>query len=177
MAGDESDGGGKGKLILLVVLGILLLAIIGVGGYVGYAYMTQSGPFEVQGPTPEEIEAARRKREEQERLEQEEHFIGFNSSFTFNVMESGKSSKHIVQVEIFLVVQGAEHEELANKHLPLLQGHISQILGEQTYEDLAARTGKQRLKINLLESLRSLMVAQEQTPVIEQVLFTNFVMQ
>lgn len=176
---DEEGGGGssKKKKLIIIIAGVLLLIILGVGGYFGFAYFTQTGPFEIKGPTPEEIAAARAAREEQERLEREDRFITFSTSFTFNVSESGKSSKHIVQIEMVLLVQGPENEELANKHIALLQSHISDILSEQTYEGLVARGGKIRLKEHLLESIRSQMVALESRPIVEQVLFTNFVMQ
>ena len=75
------------------------------------------------------------------------------------------------------MVIGSENERLARDHLPLISSVISEIAAQQQYEALIAQSGRQRLKRILLEGIRSRLSGVIHEPVVEQVLFTNFVIQ
>ncbi len=165
----------RSKRVLIIVVIFLLLILLGGGGYLGYAWMKHLPPFEPMGPTPEEIALEKAQQDAQMENEITEYFVTFPQGFTFNLQAGDK--KHMMQIEVALVVIGSENERLARDHLPLISSVISEIAAQQQYEALIAQSGRQRLKRILLEGIRSRLSGVIHEPVVEQVLFTNFVIQ
>lgn len=167
----------KSKKKLFIILAIVLLVLIlGAGGYAGFAYFTKSGPFAPVIPTQEEIDKEAKAREAQMKLASEERVVYLESAFTFNLQETSKRQR-LVQIEVALVVLGPENEELATKHKQLIASEISNVLSKQSYTSLMAQSGRERLKHLLLETIRARLIGIVSKPVVDQVLFTNFVMQ
>ncbi|MBO8415595.1 MAG: flagellar basal body-associated FliL family protein [Proteobacteria bacterium] len=173
----ENSGSGRKKGRLRKWLLIALAAVIVLGGasYTGIAYLNNLPPFEPSGPTPEEIAAERVAQEQAMQQDLTERFVTFPQAFTFNVQDGTRM--HMMQIEVALMVIGPQNEELAKQHSSLIQAVISEVTARQTYASLVNQTGRQRLKRLLLEAIRSKMSGVVQRPVVEQVLFTNFVMQ
>ncbi|MCI6939245.1 MAG: flagellar basal body-associated FliL family protein, partial [Succinatimonas hippei] len=69
------------------------------------------------------------------------------------------------------------NEALAKKHLVLLNSVVFDKLSAQTYESLLLPTGRNRLKRELLDAVRARMTEVAKAPVVEQILFTSFVLQ
>jgi len=61
--------------------------------------------------------------------------------------------------------------------MTLLNSVIFEKLSAQSYEALLLPSGRQRLKRELLDAVRAKMSELNKSPVIEQVLFTSFVLQ
>lgn len=156
-------------MLLAVVL------ILGAGGYMGAAVYFQLPPFDEKGPTPEEIAAQKAQEEKQEQLLQREIYVPCGSTFTFTV-KSGRRL-HTGQIEVVLVVQGEENQALAQKHLTLINSIIFDKLSSQSYEGLLLPSGRTRLKRELLDATRAKVNEVAKTPVIDQILFTGFVLQ
>lgn len=164
----------SGKILFLVVLPLLAILILG-GGYTGAAYFLKLPPFEEPGPTPEEI-AAQKVAEAAAQAElTRELFIRFPEHFTFNMTYNNR--QHSAQVDMVLVVDGPDNEAIAKKHLALLSSTALSILSEESYNGLLLPTGRERLKLKLLDGLRNKMTEVAKAPIIEQVLYTDFVMQ
>ncbi len=164
----------KGKLFLIIIIFVLVL-LIGAGGYLGFSFFTKSGPFAVKGPTPEEIAAQRAKEEAEQAAKTKDMFIKFDKAFTFRL--NGTRKRHMGQIEVVLMVSGPENADLAEKNKPLLQSAINDCLSEQNYETLLKPSGRQRLKNQVLDVVRGKMSEYVKAPVIEQVLFTGYVVQ
>ncbi|HAR79692.1 MAG TPA: hypothetical protein DCR21_02570 [Succinivibrionaceae bacterium] len=173
--GDDLETPKKGKGLLLLIIGLLLLIIVAVGGYFGVAYFMKLPPFEVKGPTPEEIAAKVAEKEAEQAARTRDIFVKFDKPFTFNL--SGSKRQHTAQVEIVLMVAGEENEALAKQHLMMLNSTIFNALANQNYDALLRPSGRERLKNVLLDLTRAKMSEVAKNPVVEQVLFTGFVMQ
>ncbi len=173
--GDELAAPRRGKRLLRIVLITILLFCILVGGYVGAAYFMKLPPFEPKGPTPEEIAAQQAAKKAAEAERTRDIYISFDQPFTFNLDYGGRA--HTAQIETVLVVSGPQNEKLAKKHLALLNSTTLGILSKQSYNGLLMPSGRERLKIELLDALRGKMSEVAGAPVIEQVLVTGFVMQ
>ena len=76
-----------------------------------------------------------------------------------------------------LMVAGEENEALAKQHLMMLNSTIFNALANQNYDALLRPSGRERLKNVLLDLTRAKMSEVAKNPVVEQVLFTGFVMQ
>ena len=174
-SGDELATPKRGKrLVRLVLVTILLLCIL-AGGYVGAAYFMKLPPFEPKGPTPEEIAAQQAAKKAAEAERTRDIYISFDQPFTFNLDFGGRA--HTAQIEVVPVVAGPANEKLAEKHLALLNSTTLGVLSKQSYNGLLMPSGRERLKIELLDALRGKMSEVAGAPVIEQVLITGFVMQ
>lgn len=162
------------KLYALIGMVVLLISLI--GGYGAYAYLQKAWPFNSSGPTAEQIASNAADGYTAAAEDLSDQYIKFDSAFTFNLQ--GRSGRgHMVQVEVVLLVHGAQNAALAQQHLPLIGGTISEICSQQQYEALAGASGRQRFKRLLLDGIRTKLTGITNSPVVEQVLFVNFVMQ
>ncbi len=165
----------KRSLFKWLLIIVVVLIVLGGGTYTGIAYLKHLPPFEPAGPTPEEIAAQRVAQEQAMQGDLSDRYVTFDQAFTFNVQDGERS--HMMQMEVALMVIGPQNEELAKQHRSLIQAVISEVTARQNYSALVNQSGRQRLKRLLLEAIRSKMSGVVQKPVVEQVLFTNFVMQ
>lgn len=168
---EEAKPSKKKKFLMLILLVLLLLGISAGGLFVYEKFFNDKN----EGPTPEEIAAKKAKEELEQRLLQKEIYVPLGAPFTYTV--KGERRTHNGQLELVLVVIGEENEALAKKHLVLLNSVVFDKLSAQTYESLLLPTGRNRLKRELLDAVRARMTEVAKAPVVEQVLFTSFVLQ
>lgn len=171
---DLSTRGGKSRKKLILMIVFVVLFILGVGGYGAYAYLQNLWPF----PAPEEESAVDIAGQANTGMNADfsDQYIRFETAFTFNL--PGKTKRgHMVQVDPVLVVHGSANAALAQQHLPLISSTISEICSQQDFESLASPSGRQRFKRLLLDGIRTKLTGVVNQPLVEQVLFTNFVMQ
>ena len=166
----------KKKKLLILVAAIFVLILTCAGGYLGYAYLKHLPPFEPTGPTPEEIAMKKAQQEEALKEQVKDIYVKFDSAFTFNLKDK-RNRDHVLQMEIVLMTIGQENSELCKKHLSLTGSVISSVVSAQTFESLTVPTGRQRLKELLLEAVRSKLSGVTNKVVVDQILFTNFVLQ
>ena len=171
---DELDSPKRGKKLFILIAALLLL-ILGVGGYFAAAYFMHLPPFEPPGPSVEEVAALKAEEEKSQKLLQREIYVKCAEKFSFNIKSERRV--HTGQVDVVLVVQGEENEALAKKHLTLIDSVIFDKLSAQTYEGLLLPSGRQRLKRELLDATRAKMSEIAKAPVVDQILFTSFVLQ
>ena len=176
MAEDEKlelkNSGGKKKLIIIVALALLLIGG-GVGGWLMFAGGDSKAEHKAEKSagsgekSPEEIAA--------EKAAKEAMYVVLPNPFVFNV--SGKPKDRMVQIKIALLVRGAENEALAKLHTPLVEGGVLKVVTTFTADELITIEGKARLRSEALKSIQASMSEVTQKPVVEQLLFTGFVMQ
>ena len=172
---DELDSPKRGKKLFIIIAAFVLL-LIGAGCYFGAAYFFNLPPFDAEpAPTVEEKAAQKAEDEKAQKLLQREIYVKCAETFSFNIKSERRL--HTGQVDVVLVVQGEENETLAKKHLTLIDSVIFDKLSAQTYEGLLLPSGRQRLKRELLDATRAKMSEIAKAPVIDQILFTGFVLQ
>jgi flagellar FliL protein len=74
-------------------------------------------------------------------------------------------------------VRGSDNEETAKKNVPLIESTLLAVFSQANADDLATSAGKVSLKQKSLAAVQQEMVDISGNKVIEQVLFTGFVMQ
>ncbi|MGE6158855.1 flagellar basal body-associated FliL family protein, partial [Aeromonas media] len=102
-------------------------------------------------------------------------YVGMPRPFVFNV--AGGQRDRLVQIKIQLMVRGAADETLAKQNIPLIEGTLLRVFSAATAEQLMTFEGKEKLRQDSLEECRRVLKDLVSSPVIEQVLFTGFVMQ
>ncbi|MBP4040445.1 MULTISPECIES: flagellar basal body-associated protein FliL [unclassified Aeromonas] len=152
----------KKKLIMIVALVVLLLG----GGGAGAWFMFAGS----DAPAAEEAEAKPEANTPKPSL-----YVGMPRPFVFNV--AGGQRDRLVQIKIQLLVRGSADETLAKQNIPLIEGTLLRVFSAATAEQLMTFEGKEKLRQDSLEECRRVLNDLVSSPVIEQVLFTGFVMQ
>ena len=156
----------KKKLIIIIALAVVLLG----GGGVG-AWIMLSGS---DTPPAEAAEGGEGKPKEAEAIKPS-LYVGMPRPFVFNVV--GAQRDRLVQIKIQLMVRGAADETLAKQNIPLIEGTLLRVFSAASAEQLMTFEGKEKLRKDSLEECRRVLNELVSSPVIEQVLFTGFVMQ
>ncbi|MGE6209903.1 flagellar basal body-associated protein FliL [Aeromonas media] len=152
----------KKKLIVIVALVVILLGGGGAGAW-----------FMFSGSDEPAVDTAEAKPEAS--APQPSLYVGMPRPFVFNV--AGGQRDRLVQIKIQLMVRGAADETLAKQNIPLIEGTLLRVFSAATAEQLMTFEGKEKLRQDSLEECRRVLKDLVSSPVIEQVLFTGFVMQ
>ncbi len=102
-------------------------------------------------------------------------YVPMPRPFVFNV--PGSTRERLVQIKVQLMVRGSGNAELARMHIPLIEGALLQVFSSTNADELATELGKSRLKEVAVKEVQAAMQEIAGNKVVEQVLFTGFVMQ
>lgn len=92
---------------------------------------------------------------------------------TFSV----RGRQRYLQAEITLMMRDGDVLNAVELHRPMLRNALVMLISGATYEELQTAEGKELLRQQCLQELQRLLEQEIGRPGIEQVLFTNFVMQ
>ncbi|MFD2632054.1 flagellar basal body-associated protein FliL [Idiomarina piscisalsi] len=166
----EAKGGKKKKLILFGVIGLVLISTVVLvlwlfGGNSSNEQASESVPEQTnrnfESASAPEIGNAL--------------YVGMPRPFVFIV--PGDSRERTVQIKAQLMVRGEKNEELAKKHIPLIEGTLHEVFSSSTADRLKTAEGKGQLRELALTEVRDALQEVTGKPVVEQVLFTSLVMQ
>lgn len=169
--GDGSEGdksaGGKKKYILLVALG-LVIAGLSVGGtlvalkFLGGAPVPEETDQLVPEDAPPEPKAPA-------------IYYPLKPAIIVNFDVRGR--QRYLQAELTLMMREDDVISAIELHMPMIRNALVLLIGGQQYEDIQTAEGKELLRQQCLQELQRLLEKEIGKPGIEQVLFTNFVMQ
>ncbi|WP_371192699.1 flagellar basal body-associated protein FliL [Glaciecola sp. SC05] len=162
------EGGKKKSKLVLIIIAVVVLAGGGAGAYFflfasddpsGAAVQTSSGGS--SAPVSESGDKAL--------------YVAMPRPFQFNA--PGITRERLVQIEVQLMVRGPDNEELAKRHIPMIEGTLLRVFSSANADDLVTESGKTELRDKSTSQVRQVMNDLEKNPVIEEVLFTGFVIQ
>ncbi len=90
---------------------------------------------------------------------------------------SVRGRQRFLQAELTLLTREEDVIKAIELHQPMLRNALVLLIGGQTYDELQTAEGKELLRQACLQTLQKLLTEEIGKPGIEQVLFTNFVMQ
>ena len=163
----------KSKLMLIIIIAVVLLAGGGGGAYF-FLFMGDSEVAE-DAAGGEATEADEEVAESEVSTDNLAIYVAMPRPFQFNA--PGISRERIVQIEVQLMVRGPINEELAKRHIPMLEGSLLRVFSSSNADDLVTEIGKTQLRDKATAQVRQVMKNLEKNPVVEQVLFTGFVIQ
>ena len=156
---DQGEEKPKSKMMLII---IIVLVVLLIGGGVGAFLMMSGGDEEVAA-------------ESAEPAQKPAIYFDFKPPFVVNYQWKGR--QRYVQLSLSMMTSDAAVVETITKHMPLVRNNLVMILGAQEFEMLRTPEGKDMLRQTILEELQKIMTEETGDPGVEQVLFTNFVMQ
>lgn len=172
----ELDKPGKKKKLIIIIAAVVLLAVAGGAGY--YFFLAEDNSV-----SQAELDAALDSGEPL--TEGGEANTGASAGtalyvpmprpFRFNV--PGANRDRFVEIRVQLLVRGSDNEEAAKKHVPLIESTLLGVFSLSNADDLATSAGKTSLKQQSLAEVQKIMQDIEDSKIVEQVLFTGFVMQ
>lgn len=155
--------GGKGKLILIITLIVLLLS----GATVGTLYFT--GVIGAKGK-PE-------KADEKEKVAEQGPAIYYALTPEFIVNFEGNQQANYLQVEIQLMTRHPEVIEILKHENPMIRNNVLLLLSGQKYDELRTLAGKEKLRAEVLKAIQKVVKTESGKPGVEAVYFTSFIMQ
>ncbi|EKF9486543.1 flagellar basal body-associated protein FliL [Vibrio cholerae] len=155
---------GKKKLLIIIIAAVVLLA----GGGGAAFFMMGSGGDEAAAD-------AEQKTEQVAAPTDPVSYVNIAQPFVFNV--TGDAKDRLVQIKVQLMVRGSQNESLARYHSPLVESSLLATFASATVEQLRTSNGRIELRDKATEDIKAALNQAVGKPVIEKVLFTDFVMQ
>ncbi|EOW9248835.1 flagellar protein FliL, putative [Vibrio cholerae] len=155
---------GKKKLLIIIIAAVVLLA----GGGGAAFFMMGSGGDEAATD-------AEQKTEKVAAPTDPVSYVNIAQPFVFNV--TGDAKDRLVQIKVQLMVRGSQNESLARYHSPLVESSLLATFASATVEQLRTPNGRIELRDKATEDIKAALNQEVGKPVIEKVLFTDFVMQ
>jgi flagellar FliL protein len=153
---------GKGKLIIIIIAVVVLLA---GGGGAAFFLMGSDEGAEAEQTTQQQVTTQ----------EDPVAYVNIPQPFLFNV--TGDKKDRLVQIKVQLMVRGTENENLARYHSPLIESSLLSTFASATVDQLRTANGRVELREKATDDIKASLNRAVGQPVIERVLFTDFVMQ
>lgn len=171
----EDEGGKGGNKMMIIIIAVVVI-VVGAAA----AFFLLSGDDKTAEQTTEQmVEGEEGAVEETTANEPVEvgtaKYVTMPRPFTFNV--PGTSRDRLVQIKVQLMVRGDNNEELAQKHIPLIEGSLLKAFSTANADALATAAGKDALKLKAAQEVQKAVIDVTGSKIVEEVLFTGFVMQ
>ncbi|HBO0744134.1 TPA: flagellar basal body-associated protein FliL [Pseudomonas aeruginosa] len=163
-AGAPSGGKSKLKLILLIVVGLLLAIGLSVGGT--WFFLSKS----LKAEKTEEVASEAAKPGKQPAL-----YEILAPAFVVNFNQNGR--QRYMQVGVALMGRDKAQMDALREHMPLVRNKLVMLFSSQSFDSLVTPVGKEMLRQQATAGLQELAKKETGQLAIEQVLFTNFVLQ
>jgi len=156
---EEATGGGK-KTLVLIILGAVLLVAVAVGATL----------FLVNGDGSAEVEPA-----EQVVKPRKPYYVVLKPAFTVNL--APEDPVGYLQVSLQVLTFDADVAAGVEKHGPLIRNDLMVLFAKQKSADLRSPEGKEALQLAVLETVQKIIDERGGGGEVDNVYFTDFVMQ
>jgi flagellar FliL protein len=166
----EIEDGSKKKKLIIIIAAVVVLAIGGGAAFMflggddePIAAIDSSAPIDAATESSEEVNLGTAL------------YVPMPRPFTFNV--PGATRDRTVQIRVQLLVRGGSNEETAKKNIPFIESVLLNVFQQANADDLATHAGKKALRQKSLVEIQKNLDEILGDKLVEQVLFTGFVMQ
>ncbi len=169
-----APGKGKLKLIILIVVGLL----IAIGGSVGatWFFLHKSAPPAAEaGKEGEHAAGEEGKGPDGKPLKKEAVYEVLAPAFIVNFNVNGR--QRYMQVSVALMARDQAKMDALKAHMPVLRNNLVLLFSGQNFDNLATPVGKEMLRQLATASVQELAKKEVGDTTVEQVLFTNIVLQ
>ncbi len=157
---DEIDAKGSNKLLVIVAAALLGLGAGSIGAY-----------FLLGGESSEEEVAE----QSEEALPAQAMYLKLAKPFIVNFQTKGK--QRYLQLDVTLKGRDQKAFDMITKHEPVVKNNLNQLFGAQEIAVLQTEEGRQALQQDATKVVQDFLQGELGVAGIDQVLFTNFVMQ
>jgi len=166
--GKEEPAAGEAKpksnKMIIIIVAVVALVIGGAGAGVAVMMLGKKGDEKAE---TKESEPAKPK---------EAAYQEITPPFLVNYQWNGRA--HYLQVTIALMSRDKDVLELVSEHMPVIRNNIMLLLAAQDFEGMRTMEGKESIRQLMFDEIQKILKEQkEDTEGIEQLYYTNFVMQ
>lgn len=157
--GAEAKPKGKSKWLIIIIAVVVLLAGAGAGAYffLGHGGKEKAAHVEKKPVLPPQ-------------------YVALDPPFVVNF--EATQLVRFLQITVQLMTREPEMIELIKSNDPVIRNDLLLLFGNQKYDVIATREGKEKLRMDALESVRKIVKQAGGKPeAVEAVYFTSFVMQ
>ncbi|KIP96737.1 MULTISPECIES: flagellar basal body-associated protein FliL [Pseudomonas] len=155
---------GKLKLIIAIVLALLLAVGLSVGGT--WFFLSKGAAKE---------EASHEQAENAAPVKQPAIYEELTPAFVVNFTQNGRA--RYMQVSVALMTRDQAGLDALKVHMPVLRNNLVMLFSSQDFATLITPVGKEMLRQQATASVQQLAEKETGKVTVEQVLFTNLVLQ
>ena len=157
----DPAGKGKLKLILMIAAGVLLAIGLSIGATWYFMHSAQSKPEPAADAASNVKPAA--------------IYEPMTPAFIANYNQNGR--QRYMQVSITLQARNQADLDALKVHMPVIRNNLVMLFSGQTFDSLATPVGQEMLRQKATASVQEVAQKEVGKVVVEQLLFTNFVLQ
>ena len=150
---------GKLKLIILIVVALLLAIGVSVGATWYFMHSAQNKPEAVIDPNVKVVAI----------------YEPMAPAFVVNYNANGR--QRYMQVSMTLQARNQADLDALKVHMPVIRNNLVMLFSGQTFDSLATPVGQEMLRQKATASVQEVAQKELGKVVVDQVLFTNFVLQ
>jgi flagellar protein FliL len=163
----------KSKKLLVIIVVAVLTSILGGGG--AYWFSTKD-----DGDTAANEESGKDKSKSNAKAKAEPKapaiYVEFEPAFVVNFEARGMT--RFLQVAVQVLTRDPVTAEMIKQHDPVIRNDLLMLFGNQAYETISSREGKDKLRADALQAIAKIVEAEGGSgKSVEQLYFTSFVMQ
>ncbi len=164
---EKRQQGGASKLVILLLLLILVMTLVGAAAGLYLADVFDRGD-DVAGETTEG-----------ESTQTGPPIYHKLDTITVNLStgDNPRARARMLQAQVQVMTRHEEALEGLDAHLPRVRNNLILLFGNQKYEDLIAREGKEALRAQALDEINAVLAENDVLSEFEAVYFTDLVMQ
>ena len=107
----------------------------------------------------------------------EVRYVELQPTFITNFGEPGTGRPKYLKTEVSVRVGSLAGETAARYHLPALRNSLVLLLSRQDEAAVSSSSGREVLRVEALAEIRSILEAEEGEAFVEDLMFTNFIVQ
>lgn len=104
-------------------------------------------------------------------------YYDMSPDFTTNLASSGVGRLHYLRVHVNIMVKDSRDLPLVTEHDALVRDAILTIIGSKEYNAIATAAGREALRAECRARVAELLAQKKNGPVIQDLLFTNYIYQ
>lgn len=104
-------------------------------------------------------------------------YVELVPTFVTNFGVSDSGHLHYIKADVTVRVSNKEAEYAARYHLPALRNSLVMLFSRQDESTVSSSAGRETIKVEALQELREILEAEEGEGFIDDLMFTNFVVQ
>lgn len=154
---DAGAAGSKKKKLLLIGGGVAALAL--VAGVLAFLFLGDDEPAASEVPAAPSPAL----------------YASLGEKFVVNLQSGGR--QHYLQLAVSAMAREHAALDALGVHAPLVRARLISLFGAQDFERLRTDEGRQALRAEVLATIRGILEAESGTPGVEEIYFTEFVLQ
>lgn len=104
-------------------------------------------------------------------------YVSMTPPFVGNYALDGGPKLRVYKADIALRVTGPEAQAAVKHNDPLIRNKLVALFTQQTVDSMSSAEAKEKLRQEALKQVQQVMIDEEGKPVVEDLLFNNFIVQ